>query len=237
MPTILRSITTTAGFLQDAPIHFAPGLTCIIGSRGTCKSTVVETLRFAFNCDPTRVKELIASQKKETADTHPCAGIVYATLADGRACCAVEEHGAAGSHSLTIERDIYSEPRLYREGVKELSDASVLDRIEIYSQGDLQRIAEDDGLRLELIDRPHKAMITRLKAQRDDAAKQLRELGPAIRERRAEIESRRTEIRGLEALRAQLNELQASRPSLSTELDREREAFLGPKHFSMRSRG
>jgi hypothetical protein len=158
-------------------------------------------------------------------------GLIYATLADGRACCAVEERGAAGSHSLTIERDIYSEPRLYREGVKELSDASVLDRIEIYSQGDLQRIAEDDGRRLELIDRAHKATITRLKVQRDEAAKQLRELGPAIRERRAEIESRRAEVRGLEALCTQLTELQAARPSLSKELDREREAFLTRKGF------
>ncbi len=58
-------------------------------------------------------------------------------------------------------------PQIYREGVRELSDSSVLQRLEIYSQGDLQLIAQDDKLRLDLIDRPHKAKVDSLKVERD----------------------------------------------------------------------
>ena len=37
----IRSLGTSAGFLEKAPVEFADGLTCVIGARGTCKSTVV----------------------------------------------------------------------------------------------------------------------------------------------------------------------------------------------------
>jgi ABC-type lipoprotein export system ATPase subunit len=40
-----------ASYLFDQEIHFAPGLTCIIGGRGSGKSTVVEYLRFALRRD------------------------------------------------------------------------------------------------------------------------------------------------------------------------------------------
>ena len=43
--------------------------------------------------------------------------------------------------------------------------------------------------------------------------------------KRIEVESKRSEVRALEGLRAQLAELQSSRPTLSEELDRERASF------------
>lgn len=116
-------------------------------------------------------------------------------------------------------------PQIYREGVRELSDSSVLQRIEIYSQGDLQRIAQDDKLRLELIDRPHKAKVDSYQSERKAHAEKLAQLGPKIRAKRIEVESKRAVVRGLDGLRSQLAELKNSRPTLSEELDRERVAF------------
>jgi hypothetical protein len=232
MTTYIRHLKTTGGFLQNAPIELVPGLTCIIGARGTCKSTFVETLRFAFDCNPERIASLIDGSKKSlTKDTLPGTGLVAATLADGQVVCEVVEQGPSGDFTLTVERDISSGPRVYREGVKELADNGVIHQIEIYSQGDLQLIAEKDSLRLDLIDRPHKARLDALKQQRSAAAVQLRELGPKIRTKRSEIESRKTEILSLDGLRRHLSELQASRPSLSVELDKERESYLKRKDF------
>ena len=45
----IRSLRTTAGLLSQAPLSFAPQLTTIIGARGTCKSTIIETIRFVFD--------------------------------------------------------------------------------------------------------------------------------------------------------------------------------------------
>lgn len=232
MPTFIRSVRTTAGFLQNSEVDFAQGLTCVIGARGTCKSTLVETIRFAFNCGAERVELLVSAPKKPgSPDAHPSQGLIPGTLNNGRVCCAVEERGAAGAYQLTVEREIGVAPQIYREGVRELADNTVLQQIEIYSQGDLQLIAQDDHLRLDLIDRPHKAVIDDYKAEREQHAVSLRELGPKIRAKRIEVESKRAEVRGLDGLRTQLAELQRGRPSLSEELDRERAAYLERNSF------
>ena len=238
MPTFIKSVRTTAGFLQGAQVDFAPGLTCVIGARGTCKSTLVETIRFAFNCNPDRVELLLSTSKKgETGENHPSHGLIPGTLDNGRACCAVEDRAPTETFHLTVEREIGVPPQIYREGVRELSDSSVLQRLEIYSQGDLQLIAQDDKLRLDLIDRPHKAKVDSLKVERDRHAQSLKELGPRIRSKRIEVESKRAEVRGLEGLRAQLADLQRGRPTLSEELDRERTAFQERKSLLERLEG
>jgi len=231
MSVIIRSVRTTKGFLQNSQIDFSPGLTCVIGARGTCKSTLVETIRFAFDCDQERVAILTTPKKPGVSDTHPSQGLIPVTLGSGRACCAVEDRGTKGETTLTVERETGIAPQVYREGVRELSDNSILQQIEIYSQGDLQLIAQDDRLRLELIDRSHKAKVDGYKAQRAMHAQSLQELGPQIRAKRIEIESKRAEVRMLEGLRSQLAEIQRDRPTLSDELDRERAAYLERSSF------
>ena len=238
MAIVIQSVRTTAGFLQGALVDFAPGLTCIIGARGTCKSTLVETMRFAFNCNPDRVELLLSTSKPAPGgESHPSHGLIPNTLGNGRVCCAVEERGSMGTYQITVERELGVTPQIYREGVRELSDSSVLQRLEIYSQGDLQLIAQDDRLRLDLIDRSHKAKVDKFKDDRERHAKILRELGPKIRAKRIEVESKQAEVRGLEGLRAQLAELQSSRPTLSEELDRERAAFQARNSLLERLQG
>lgn len=222
----IRSVRTTKGFLQNSRVSFSPGLTCIIGARGTCKSTLIETIRFAFDCAPERVAILITPKKPGASESHPSQGLIPSTLGNGRVCCAVEESGPQGATQITVERETGIPPQVYREGVRELSDSSALHRIEIYSQGDLQLIAQDDRLRLDLIDRPHRLKVDGFKSQRKKHAERLQELGPQIRAKRIEIESKRAEVRVLEALRTQLAELQRDRPTLSEELDRERATHL-----------
>ncbi len=51
MSAYLKRVSTSSGFLKDCPVEFAPSLTCIIGARGTCKSTLIESIRFAFETE------------------------------------------------------------------------------------------------------------------------------------------------------------------------------------------
>lgn len=221
----IQSLSTTAGFLRDAPIAFAPGMTCIIGARGTCKSTLVETIRFAFDCDPSRVAELTADSPTTTQGSGPSPrGLIRATLQGGIAKCSAITLTPAGAETVTIEREVGSASRLYREGIQELADKTLLNSIEIYSQGDLQRIADQERLRLDLIDRPFKKDIDQLIAERARIADQLRQLGPLIRAKSADCESRRADVRALDALRSQLTQVQSQRPQLTSALDQEREA-------------
>ena len=226
MPTFIQSVRTTDGFLKGAIVEFSPGLTCIIGARGTCKSTLVETIRFAFNCNPDRVSMLTSrSKSSETTESHPAQGLIYNTLGGGRPAAQLRNTGAHGNFRITVERELRRcAADLPRGGACELSDTSILQRLEIYSQGDLQLIAQDDKLRLDLIDRPHKARIDAYVSERMEQARTWK-VGPKIRSKRIEIRSLNGKVEGLQDLRAQLKELQNTRPSLSEELERERTEY------------
>jgi hypothetical protein len=233
----IKSLAASAGYLEYAPIHFADRLTCIIGARGTCKSTVVETLRFVFNCDTSRCNDLAAeTQDSNAADVPSYRGLVRVTLAGGTAHCELEDAGGGDQSAWTIERDLDSPPRVFHDGVKEVADLSLLSRIEIYSQGDLQRIAQFGDRRLDLIDRPNKVAIDGLLERRKDTAARLRNIGPKLRPIRAAIEGRRAEVKALEGFRSSLRELQRERPELSAALETERAAFLRRKDILDRAR-
>ena len=102
--------------------------------------------------------------------------------------------------------------------------SAVLHRIEIFSQGDLQTIAEIPERRLALIDRPNQRRVEELEGPHERSDRRVEDDRPEIRHR-AEIESRQAKVQTLEPTRKQLSELQAQRPTLSPELEAERVAF------------
>ena len=59
MRTILKRVSATGGYLEHSPVTFTEGLNCIIGARGTCKSTLVESIRFVYDAEPDRIKVLL----------------------------------------------------------------------------------------------------------------------------------------------------------------------------------
>ena len=54
----IRSISVNGGFLDGTRLELSEGLNCIIGARGTGKTTVLEFVRFAFDSLPDRETEL-----------------------------------------------------------------------------------------------------------------------------------------------------------------------------------
>src|SRR5688572_20385272 len=166
MRTQLRSVSTNTGFLVNANVEFAPGLTCIIGARGTCKSTLIESIRFLYNHDPHRVNALT-----DPGGADEPMGLIAATLGAGTARGVVADTEDAGT-KYVLEREIGAETRIFVDGVREHADRDMLHGIEIFSQGDLQRIAEEgnDAMRLALIDRPNRARVADLQENRRELA-------------------------------------------------------------------
>ncbi len=220
----ISKMSTTGGFLEKAAIEFLPGLNCIIGSRGTCKSTVVETIRFLFDADRGKVGEMICESAGNEINAISHKGLLKVTLAGATARCEIKQTGT-DSESLIIERDVGTESRIYKDGVKQIVDRDVLQCIEIYSQGELQKIAEDSKRRLQLIDRPNQKKIDALKVKREKLAAKLNETGNDIRSRRSGIEARRAEVKALDAYQQTLTDLEKTRPMLSPELDEERTKY------------
>ena len=223
MPTLLRSVRATAGFLENCPVEFVPGLNCIIGARGTCKSTLIESIRFAFDADPRQVERLI----QKGGGQEGTAGLISATLGAGSVRCELEAEAATGTTHHVIERELGSPPRLFQDGVREHTSRDILDSIEIFSQGDLQRIADDgnDALRLALIDKPNASRVAALERERQGHARELRRIGPDLRTLRTQIASFRQELQPLATLQEQFRQAQASAPALPPELEAERQRY------------
>jgi hypothetical protein len=172
----IKKLSTTGGYLEKASIEFADGLNCIIGSRGTCKSTVVETIRFLFDADREKVDEMVSTQQTDQSDGVSHRGLIAVTLGGATARCEVVDTGIE-TQSMTIERDVGTDSRIYKDGVKQLADQDILRCVEIYSQGELQRIAEEPRRRLELIDRPNQKKISELQKNRGNLAGKLKRRG------------------------------------------------------------
>ena len=49
---VVLSLNVTGGFLAGAQLEFADGLNCLIGGRGTGKTTALEFLRFGLGLMP-----------------------------------------------------------------------------------------------------------------------------------------------------------------------------------------
>jgi energy-coupling factor transporter ATP-binding protein EcfA2 len=216
--TILKSATATAGFLEGCSVEFSDGLTCIIGARGTCKSTLIESIRFAFNCNQERVEQMLREGSGDRVNSR--AGLIPSTLRGGTIQCSVSRQGADGIETYTLEREATAtQPRIYRDGVRIHIGDDLLQHIEIYSQSDLQLIAEDERERLALVDRPNKLEIDRCIEQQKSVVDELRQQGPLLRELRQQIDRVRQEVRALPALEAQLDQVRLNRPQLSTEME------------------
>jgi hypothetical protein len=122
MSMYIGSLATTAGFLQPCPTKFSRGLTCIIGARGTCKSTLMESIRFAFERDPDRLNTLLGADPRGDGQAK---GIIRATLGPGTVRCSVILHEAESTTALTLEREAGNDPpRIYCEGIREM-EASI----------------------------------------------------------------------------------------------------------------
>lgn len=227
MQTIITSLETTAGFLERRKFSFAPGLNCIIGARGTCKSTIVETLRFAFPQDTQRDDHIRGSTypNSQSQLEFPGGAIIAATLSPG----SVRVGLLYDSSEITIERDTVPTGtlRAFKDGnVPWSSPGELIQQPEIYSQGELYLIAKDPTLRLALVDRPKIKEIRQLNKQREALAIRVSELGKEIREHRLEINKRKSATSQLSQLHAALAELQRDRPKEADELELEHNSYL-----------
>ncbi len=222
MSFALSRLSTTDGHLGEVPINFAGGLTCIIGARGTCKSTIVETIRFLFDDDQGRVRELLDEDREGPGPSHR--GLIAATLSGGTAQVRLVDD-STGEEAAVIERDAGADrPAIYRDGVIVVEDLRLLSQIEIYSQGELQDIATDAAKRLALIDRPRQAEIDRWRDEISTVSTEVAEFGPRLRQIGEAIEGAEASLAEGTPLAEQLDQLRANRPQMSDEVSGLREA-------------
>lgn len=220
----LRSVSANGGYLGNVKLEFPNELTCVIGARGTCKSTLIESIRFTIDADRERVNSL-ASQLPRGPKDLPHHGMIAATLGVATFECVLEAVQNNEKTDFVVEREIGSDPRLFRDGIRELTDSSLLGCVEIYSQSDLQNLAEDETQRLRLIDKANTRRISSFQQRRSKLLADLARVGLEIRQTRSATSMLNVKLRDAPAIKAQLQEIRANRPRVSDELEVARRSY------------
>jgi len=137
----LRRLSVVGGFLDGLDIEFAPGLNCIIGGRGTGKTTVLEFIRFALDAMP----DDSAARKRIDA-------LLNRNLDSGRVELGVQTRDGI---PYIISRSAGEEPIVLTEDRKPTDitlKAGAFFKADIFSQNEVESIADRSLSQLDLID-------------------------------------------------------------------------------------
>lgn len=148
----IKRLRVVGGFLDTTDIKFADGLNCIIGPRGTGKTTVLELLRFGLDAMPGREGDPLRRRIES---------LVEANLNGGRVEISVETKEGL---SYTITRALGEEPIVLDENGKpvpglKLKGGQVF-TADIFSQNQIESIAETTHYQLDLLDKFREAELS-----------------------------------------------------------------------------
>ena len=134
------------GFLNGLKVRFNENLNCIIGGKGTGKSTVLESLRFAFGNEFTPKAEKALEQHKE---------ILKEVFKKGSKIKVLIEAHHPTPKKYIVERTYNSPPAVKDENGELLPDLKPSDilSIESYGQKEIYEISKNPQFQLSLIDR------------------------------------------------------------------------------------
>ena len=166
------------GFLGGQSITFSESLNVLIGGPGAGKSTVIESLRYAFGIEPTG-----PGAAKDHGE------LIRHVLGTGASISVLLEQSQPTPTSYVVERSVPHPPvvRSAADGAQlPLRPDDLLPRPEIFSQHEISEIAGDPTLRTALLERyravdPARARkLVELSEQLADSRRQIGEVDEAI---------------------------------------------------------
>src|SRR5215471_14994073 len=197
---VIEKIEISGGFLPGLGVTIPQGLTCIIGARGSGKSTLVEAVRFAL-CG-------ISAAPKH------CADLIQANLAGG-ALVTITAF-ADGSNRYTIKRGLKQNPVLLTSDSRAINTVD-LDRgtflpLDAYSSIEIEAIA-DEALghrRRNLLDELRSEQIRSIHLSLAESTRALETNADRIRTAQRTIDDMTEQIEELGDVRARLSALAPS---------------------------
>jgi DNA repair exonuclease SbcCD ATPase subunit len=197
---VIEKIEISGGFLPGLSVSIPQGLTCIIGARGSGKSTLVEAVRFAL-CG-------ISAAPKH------CADLIQANLAGGALVTITAL--ADGSNRYTLKRGLKQSPVLQTSDGRAINTVD-LDRgtflpLDAYSSIEIEAIA-DEALghrRRHLLDELRSEQMQSIHLSLAESARALETNADRIRTARRTTEDLTEQIEELRDVRARLGALAPS---------------------------
>jgi len=140
---IINKIQVTGGFLENINIEFSDKMNCIIGARGTGKTTLLEFIRHALGLDYNRPEEKKWKKIEKLVKSNLSTGQIKISITN------------SDDFSYQVESDKSGDQIILNEDgdVTTLSlKQGTLFRADIYSQDQIEEIADETKDQIELID-------------------------------------------------------------------------------------
>lgn len=195
----LKSLSVVGGFLDGLDIEFTDGLNCLTGHRGTGKTTVLEFIRYALDEFP-RDEAGQACRKRVEA-------LVRGNLGDGRIRLALETRDGL---TYIVDRTASGEPMVLTVDEQPTDvriSSSGIFSADIFSQNEVENIADCPQSQLELIDRFAASQITELNRQIAGVRAKLEANANAIVPMRQQIDGLVEELSTREAVASKIKAL------------------------------
>jgi len=170
-PHIVSIKVKGAAFLDDQELHFSPNFNCVIGGRGSGKSSLLEYLRFCLQ------SERDDSLPEDIKEKH---NVIRSTLQGANAEVHVTFEASPGVRDTVIIKP--SEHKQYIEGREVRDLATVLEQLhaQFFSQGELTRLAKPGQNHvLRLVDAAAHDKVNALARSERDIKGELEQLGAA----------------------------------------------------------
>lgn len=190
----VRSIQITGGFLDGLQFDLDRGLNCLIGARGTGKTTILELVRYALDALPAN----------GSPERHRIENLVKANLGNGTIELIIE----------TRDSVVYKVTRSWQDNpIIQDSNGQAVDialrsgrvfRADIYSQNEIERIAEQSMSQLSLIDNFESDELAKITQQSQTLVSQLKTNAMAIKPLQDQIDGLYSEIAGLPGIQEKL---------------------------------
>ncbi|MGH3921474.1 MAG: TrlF family AAA-like ATPase [Pseudonocardiaceae bacterium] len=178
-PTI-ETISWEGGFLDGVRMRLSDSLTCLVGGRGTGKSTIIESIRYALGIGP--IGEGAGRDHRGLVESVLVAGTKISMLVRG------------GTGEFVIERSVPDPPVVRDASGTALASrpTDVLGPVEVFSQHELAELADSRDYIAQLLQRisgnttePASNLPNRLRQNREailGARRQLAEIDEALDE-------------------------------------------------------
>lgn len=176
---IIHSLQVKGGFLDGVRIQFDPSLNCIIGGRGTGKTTVLEILRWALDHMPDAAT---SSNLARAIDK-----LVQANLGSGLVELEIETNSGLRYH---VRRSYGGAPMVLNatgEAVPIEIGRGTIFSAEVYSQSQIEEIAVDPLFQLKLIDKFIAGEVKEITGQIEACVRDLSANAAEIVKARAEV--------------------------------------------------
>ncbi len=127
------AMTWEGGFLRDTAVHFNENLNVLVGGRGTGKSTMVESIRYALGLDP------LGDEAQKAHD-----GVIRHVLQSGTKVSLLVRSHKPSERCYTIERSVPNPPVVKDETgeVLTLSPRDVMPGVEVFGQHEISELTK-----------------------------------------------------------------------------------------------